>query len=61
MNLCSDRILWKLNKNQEFSVKSYYAHIMMAWQFTRGFFLTSQIWENKVFPNITFFALEVCR
>lgn len=57
----SDQILQKLKQNYEFSVKSYYSHIMLAGQSRRKEFPALQIWKTKVSPRMAFFVCEACR
>lgn len=57
----SDQVWWKLTKKGEFSVISFYRHIVGIEQDSTPMFPFSQIWKSTVPPRIAFFAWEVCR
>lgn len=54
-----DRLLWKLEKNDTFSV-SCYQFLCMKSDVGRGILPAKQIWNTKVPPCVAFFSWEVC-
>lgn len=56
-----DQVTWKLEKRGEFTVGSYYRHLIGGADGGLKNFPAKQIWKVKVPPRIAFFAWEVCR
>lgn len=60
LNGNSNRSIWKLRKNGEFMVKSYY-NLSRRGGVGITLFLVKQIWNTKFPPRIVFFAWETAR